>query len=1834
MKLHSLNLASLLALVSLFTSAEAKSPASPPSTQNTSSSEPCGNPKPSEPPYCKVCIDGIDYWIPAVGSSCETNSILAYSGNAHREITDLAIAGSVGMMPLEFQRYSNTRLSGRNLAHSAFGPESSWSHNYEWVMRDSGGTAAQPVIKITYPEGGEMTFKRYSATSTTWLPERLQNPDRLINTGDDFVLQRGDLSQCHFKRRTHSVNGGVFYRIESIKDSESNTYTVSYQNNDDTLIRQITDPAGHWLKLHYNDLSLRTNGATILNEQLLPSGSSNVWKEVILTPGEEFRILALYQGNTWRQATPLRVAELEFYDENNTKITSGTTFGSWPWATNADPSKSRDGNTSTYYEYMYEKAGYVGIDLGASTKKKVSKIRFRLTGTINSDASVTFVGMNNEPTPNYVISHVEGSDGRQVGYDYNIYTEPSGIFQWAQLTAANYSDLTESAYTYKWQHRHVMPVLETANDPRYTSPVKHVRYGYDLNTVVGFVVDEYDNTTNQLVASVRWDGGHLPKLVYPNGKANRFEYSNGMLTRAIDAFGGVTDFTYTWNGYVLSKDDPLGRVTTYTRRADGRVLSSTSPGGNVITYTRDAAGYVTAVNKNGNVTSYILDAAKRRTRSNYPDGTYETWTYNSFGQKLTHRLRNATTESWTYNAAGLLTHHTDATGLLTTYTYNALNRLANQTRHLSATVTHTTSFLYNDRGQITQVTHPDSTFVQHEYDTYGHRVATFDERSQVTFYTYDSLGRKLTETDPNGNVTSYDYTSALGGGCGCNTGALPVLTTYPDGSVTLNQYDKEWRLIATTHAFGTPQATTTSFTYDLAGQRSTMTDHLGSVTTYTYDLDGRLATVTQASGTPLATTTQNTYSSGGNLIESISAFGTPIAVTTKKNYDAMDRNISTTVAFGTPSAATSSVTYNTLGQMITSTDPLGRVTSYIYDSAGRKLDEILPYGKIKRRAYDAASRVTTSSHLQGNTVLSTTTYTYDNRDRLLTSTSSDGMTATYGYDSGGLTTSITRNGVTTSMSYDGNGNRLTSTIAPGTAQTQTTSTTYDVLNRPIIQIDSLGNVTTTTYDKLGRTISMKNGLNQVTNISYTRNTTTKTETTVSTNPAGQADTTVTNALGQTQSVKNANNETTTYYYDALGRQTAYVDPKGATFSFQYDPHGRRTRRTEPDATYQAYTYDLVGNMLTHRKADGSVATITYNTRNQPDLKTWSGSTEFTDWSYDAQGRLTNIANQDVATAYTYHGTTQRVATETTTSSGIGRTVTRAFDANFRLSAVTSSSVNHSLSYGYEATTGRLQTINNDGPPPLATYGYLNGHVHTLALENGLTTTTVRDAALQVTSHSTASGASVKSSVAHGYDAAGRRKYAQYEDSNGQAYHYDSAGQIKNVVVNTATPATTNATVSSSHAYYYDLNGNRTSVLDTGLTTNYSSNSVNAYTSITGSTAPTYDLNGNMLTGPVEGMASTLVYDKENRLRSITRNSVSTSHRYDALGRIIETSSNASTNNLERYTWSGWTLLSRELFTGTTATTAFRYTWGLDLSGSIEGAGGVGGLLAIERNVAGSSTWDIRFPHCDANGNIIALTNSAGNVSARYRYDAFGKTIQATDVDGSGWVSHNIHGFSSKPTFGGTGLLYYGYRWFSPTLGRWINRDPIEESGGMNLYGFLRNDGVNELDVLGLDSEQACEDALKAAADDPRVKSIRIAMTKLTPKCPEPPVKCKTCCDDNKNTAEYNRLENTIVFCAEKFPVTNGGYDMDNSYASILYHEFIHAYQKCTFKQGSMSNCRYSMCKELQAYYNANCKNSPDPKACAIFGAKQSAAKSCDGGTDLDVLAETIYEECVNPKPRK
>ena len=253
--------------------------------------------------------------------------------------------------------------------------------------------------------------------------------------------------------------------------------------------------------------------------------------------------------------------------------------------------------------------------------------------------------------------------------------------------------------------------------------------------------------------------------------------------------------------------------------------------------------------------------------------------------------------------------------------------------------------------------------------------------------------------------------------------------------------------------------------------------------------------------------------------------------------------------------------------------------------------------------------------------------------------------------------------------------------------------------------------------------------------------------------------------------------------------------------------------------------------------------------------------------------------------------------------------------------------------------------------------------------------------------------------------------------------------------------------------------------------------MNAYTSVSGGgfqpPSPTFDNKGNTLTQPrANGTTQTLTWDAHDRLRTATAlatPSTTAQMFYDPLGRLtwVRRPDGANPPIDEIWSWSSWTLLSREVRQGSTPLDTFRYTWGPDLSGTLEGAGGVGGLLAVEHAPGTSTTWDIRHHHYDANRNVLALTNATCQVSARYRYSPFGELISSSDLDSSGWNTRNIRRFSTKPEVASTGLLYYGYRWYDAQTGRWPSRDPIEEEGGINLYGFVGNSPNNETDLLGL-----------------------------------------------------------------------------------------------------------------------------------------------------------------------
>ena len=175
----------------------------------------------------------------------------------------------------------------------------------------------------------------------------------------------------------------------------------------------------------------------------------------------------------------------------------------------------------------------------------------------------------------------------------------------------------------------------------------------------------------------------------------------------------------------------------------------------------------------------------------------------------------------------------------------------------------------------------------------------------------------------------------------------------------------------------------------------------------------------------------------------------------------------------------------------------------------------------------------------------------------------------------------------------------------------------------------------------------------------------------------------------------------------------------------------------------------------------------------------------------------------------------------------------------------------------------------------------------------------------------------------------------------------------------------------------------------------------------------------------------------------------------------------------------WNLVEERIaYTNGTSTT-IRYHWGKDLSGTIGGAGGVGGLIYLtisnaqpstfnlstfqrSRGTRDSSTPQLYIPYYDNNGNILGYRDAQGNVVASYTYDAFGNTISQ-----SGPMSDFFrHRFSTKYFDPETGLYYYGYRYYSPVLMRWLTRDPIEESGGVNLYAMCGNNAIECFDILG------------------------------------------------------------------------------------------------------------------------------------------------------------------------
>ncbi len=234
---------------------------------------------------------------------------------------------------------------------------------------------------------------------------------------------------------------------------------------------------------------------------------------------------------------------------------------------------------------------------------------------------------------------------------------------------------------------------------------------------------------------------------------------------------------------------------------------------------------------------------------------------------------------------------------------------------------------------------------------------------------------------------------------------------------------------------------------------------------------------------------------------------------------------------------------------------------------------------------------------------------------------------------------------------------------------------------------------------------------------------------------------------------------------------------------------------------------------------------------------------------------------------------------------------------------------------------------------------------------------------------------------------------------------------------------------------------------------------------------TYDADGNLTSDSLW----TNVWNGENRRITIeSRTSVAPVTRVReqwtilADGRWIERV--VSTNNgtayypslTNRYVWDGQVLLA---VLDNTNGVVVSFMRGLDLSGSLQGAGGVGGVLVVKAGPSaqcGAMTNTAHFTCYDGNGNVTALMNAAtGAESARYECGPFAERLRETGP----MAKLNPIRFSTQYADDVTDATKYLFR--DLVDGRWPSRDPLEEKGGFNLYGFANNDSPNSIDYIGL-----------------------------------------------------------------------------------------------------------------------------------------------------------------------
>jgi RHS repeat-associated protein len=544
---------------------------------------------------------------------------------------------------------------------------------------------------------------------------------------------------------------------------------------------------------------------------------------------------------------------------------------------------------------------------------------------------------------------------------------------------------------------------------------------------------------------------------------------------------------------------------------------------------------------------------------------------------------------FTYDTCNRIQQITDNSGRTTVYGYDSNTCSVGHLQTVKDQNGNTTTFGYEGAtiDEMTSITDGRGIeYLQNYYDA-NNRIYQQKLANGGTYqfaYTTDPYGNvtQTNITDPNGNIEQMNFSTPEIFESGFQTGGYPTSKIFALGQSVQQTF---------TYNLGTPANNPGSFV-------QTMTDPLNRTTAYTYDALGNTTSVTQLSGTSTPSTISYTYEPIFNRVATVTD---PLNHTTTFTYnDSIDQIVKTD-----PLGNQWITAQNSLGQTVSAKDPAGDAWQYGYSGADL-MSVTDPLNNVTTFVYDGAGRKASTTDPIGEQ----TTFTYDGLNNLLTSTDPLGEETQYTYDQNNNRTSVTDPKNTanpTQFIYNNMDLVKTRTDALGNSD----SYQYDLNNNLTCHTDRKAQITVLGFDGLNRKTSAGYGAASCTSTTFPNSTT------FTYDGANRLKTAADSLTGTIQ--RN---------YDGLDDLNYENTPQG-TINYTFDSARRRSNMTVAGQTEIQYGYDAANHLLQIAQGTSAVNLVYDNVGRRSSLNFPNGITA--GYSYDSDSHLAGISYQNGAT---------------------------------------------------------------------------------------------------------------------------------------------------------------------------------------------------------------------------------------------------------------------------------------------------------------------------------------------------------------------------------------------------------------------------------------------------------------------------------------------------------------------------------------------------------------------------------------------------------------------------